>query len=296
MELTSLVRVARHLPASRWKNRVGRVAAFAAARVGINPIVDVTLLDGTIMRLDARGRTEGEAVWNGCFDPWTVSVIKACVPNGGHLLDVGANVGLICIPVARYLQSSGGKVTAVEPVAVNAKRVRQSAALNGLDIRVHETALGDTEGEIEIFRDEGLGSSTGNAIMGVAGEGYGEISRVPITLLDTLSERESLDPPDVIKLDIEGAEILFLRGAEATISRCRPLVIGEFNRELMPRFGHTFLDSVTFLDRWDYRVLAFGERGRPEVVVPEIGRGNVVLVASERLDSTIELLTALVPS
>jgi FkbM family methyltransferase len=279
-----LVGAARALPAGRWKVRAGRVLAATAARVGASPVVDVRLADGTAMRLDSRGRTEGEAVWNGTFDPDTIAVLKVSTPPDGHLLDVGANVGLVALPMARHLSAGGGSVTAVEPVAVNAQRIRESAALNDVEVTVLETALGDSDGNVDIYRDRGLGSATGNAIMGAAGTGYGEQTQVPLTTLDALVDREHIARIDVIKLDIEGAEILFLRGAAGTIRRDRPTIVGEFNAQLMPRFGQTFADVRPFLDAWDYAVVAFAADGHPVVVDPEPGRGNVALVPHEKLE------------
>lgn len=283
--VTRFVAASRPLPAGRWKVRAGRVVAAAAAQLGGSAVVDVRLVDGTRMRLDARGRTEAEAVWNGTFDPDTIAILTAAVPPDGHLLDVGANVGLVALPMARRLRTAGGRVTAIEPVAVNAQRIRESAALNGLRVTVLETALGDHEGSIDIFRDCGLGSATGNAIMGDAGSGYGERTSVPITTLDALVSREGLPGIDVVKLDIEGAEVLFLRGAAHTIERDRPTIVGEFNAQLMPRFGHSFADVGPFLTDWDYAAVAFTGDGRPVVVEPEPGRGNVTLVPGERLEA-----------
>ena len=112
--------------------------AVVVSRTGGSPILTVRISDGTHMVLDGRGRTEAEAVWSGSYDEHTLAVLKTCLEAGDNLLDVGANVGLIAVPMARHLQATGGRVIAVEPVPANAERIKRSAALNGVDIRVIE--------------------------------------------------------------------------------------------------------------------------------------------------------------
>ena len=286
--LERLADAARRMPGERTKSRVGRVIASFAARAGAEAVVSVTLRDGTRLILDARGRTEGSAVWTGRYDDATLDVLRLCVPSGGVLLDVGANVGLISLPMARHLAASGGTVIAVEPVAVNAARIRQSAPLNNVDVDVLEMALGDQHGLIEISRDDSLGAESGNAVMGRPGAGYGPTSTVEIRRLDDLGSR--VGQVHVIKVDIEGAELLFLRGARQFIGHWRPLIFGEFHSGLMPKFGGTFADVSPLLAEWSYKIIAWEGHRQPVVVEAEAGRGNAMLVPSERLDEVLAAL------
>jgi hypothetical protein len=97
----------------------------------------------------------------------------------------------------------------------------------------------------------------------------------------------------VIKLDIEGSELVFLRGATNVITRCRPLILGEFNSAYMPRFGHTFLDVGQWYKPWT-------TRSSPSV--PRVSRwwssqpwaAATSCWLPRRLDETLEVLGALV--
>lgn len=290
--ISYMARASQALPASLWKVRAGRVLAFLLARTGVDAVGPVRLRDGTVMLLDGRGRTEGEAVWNGRFDPDLLHILATCTPAGGRLLDVGANVGLISVPMARRLQATGGKVLAVEPVAVNEERLRTSAALNDVDIQIFRVALGDHAGSVVMHRDTGLGATSGNAIMGDPGEGYGTESNVELTTLDTLDDIASISPIDVIKIDIEGAELSFLQGARRFLERNRPIVFGEFNSGLMPRFGHSFVDVAELLAPLAYRYIKFRAGREPMEVKPAVGMGNALLVPDERFNDVFESLRA----
>ena len=276
--LLRAVRLSRRLPPSRWKVRGGRILATLARR----PVVEVQLKDGTWMVLDARGRTEAEAVWNGTFEPTTLGILRRCLPAAGVMLDVGANVGLIAVPLANTIAATGGRVIAVEPIPENAERILAAAALNNVDITVLPVALGDQDRDVPMFRESQLGASTGNAVLKEAFEGIQSVERVVrMTTLDELAR--TIGRVDVCKLDVEGAEVLVLRGGSQFLGEQRPIVFGEFHSGLMPRFGHTFLDVGTICDQLDYGVLVFDANLRASRVQPHVGLGNVALVPNERV-------------
>src|SRR4051795_3313611 len=97
-----LIRAVRRLPSSRTTNRIGRAASIGLGMAGVNVVVPVRLRDGTTMVLDARGRMESEAVWTGDYDERVKKYLMAAVAvTGPNFVDVGANVGLVAVPMAR---------------------------------------------------------------------------------------------------------------------------------------------------------------------------------------------------
>ena len=291
--LSKLAQRAHTLPPSVTKVRVGRIAAFFFAKLGVRPVVPITLRDGTTMILDARSRNQGGPVWNGSFEVDTLEILKACLPAGGCLLDVGANVGLIAVPMARWLAKTGGSVIAVEPVAANRARLTECAAANDLSLRTFEVALGDTEGVIGMHRETGLGAATGNAIMGDVGSAfYADATIARLTRFSSLRQAEGIGRVDVVKIDVEGAELHFIRGGLELFASDRAVVFGEFNAVLMPLFGHSFLDVDAIVGPLGYRYVAFESSGHPVEVKAHIGLGNALLVPDERFDEVMEALKA----
>lgn len=271
--------------------RAGRALTLLWCATGADPVGATTLADGTRIVLDPRSRTEAGPYWEGWYEPLTVAVLSRLVDAyGPSLYDVGANVGLVGLPVARHLRDRpGASVVAFEPVAVNRMRLTQSIALNGLAelVRVLPFAVGDTDGTASIRREAAFGASSGNAALAAvvqAGVRL-EVSEVAIRRLDTvLADDDRLPLPVVVKLDIEGAEALFLCGAEKTLARSRPIIYGEFNRELMPYFGHTFLDAFAALpaDYWVFKVI---DRESILPVIPSSDVGTALLVPVEKVPS-----------
>jgi len=183
--------LSRRLPSSRWKQRGGRVLAATVAWLGGSAVVPVTLRDGSTVILDGRGRTEAEPFWTGTYEADLVAFLRRCTTiYGGHVVDVGANVGLISIPLAR----AGATVTAIEPVPENAARIRRSALLSGVvdRVRVVEVALGEPAGSVTMVREDGMGATTGNALDASIAFGYRYFSFVSGTELAEQDPREGL--------------------------------------------------------------------------------------------------------
>jgi hypothetical protein len=85
--------------------------------------------------------------------------------------------------------------------------------------------------------------------------------------------------------------VLFLRGGVETLRRCRPVICGEFNAGLMPRFGHTFLDAAELVMGWGYRLFKFiSDEQLVEIHEPKPVMGDAVFVPEERGEGFLERL------
>jgi FkbM family methyltransferase len=221
-----------------------------------------------------------------------------CVTMGNRCFDVGANVGMIAIPLAHHLRNNGGgSIIAFEPVKPNFDRLKKTVSLNHLEdvVKTFNVALGDEEGEIEIALETQGGASTGNAVMSkIADDLSGfTVSKARITRLDTFVEEQDIDLVDFIKVDIEGAELLFLRGGQKFLAKSRPIIYGEFHSGMMPKFGHNFLDVIEFFKPLNYRVFGFKNRLQPaEILEPKVGMGNVFFVPEEKTEELLKRVEA----
>jgi FkbM family methyltransferase len=158
--------------------------------------------------------------------------------HGRTFIDVGAHIGSVLGEVAR---TSPGQVIAFE--AIPAKAVHLARKFPG--VVVHNCALLDREGETRFYVDN-------------ARSGYSSLSQrdgdvteivVPVSRMDTLITQDDVD---VIKIDVEGAELGVLRGAEEVIVRCRPVVLFESGPgDVM---GYTKEDLWRWFDERDYLI------------------------------------------
>jgi|GEM_PF-1105822 len=289
--------LARRLPRLRGKSRLGRTLAAKILAGKIETVLPVRLRDGTRLLLDPRGRTEAGAFYQGALDEDDLDFFRCCVGPQSVAIDIGANIGLVSIPLGRHLKSLGGRLLSVEPVANNAKRLRGNVRLNDMQemAAVVECALSDSAGAMEIGRERGGGAQTGNAVLRPGGDNWTaplEWTTVEVRRLDDVVVEQNLPRVDFIKIDVEGAELCVLRGGMQSISRFRPIIYGEFSGDLMPKFGGTFADVGTLFTPIDYLAMAFVHRLELEEVPFAAGRGNAVLCPREKIASLMERCTA----
>jgi len=140
--------------------------------------------------------------------------------NGGTLIDIGANVGLISILLADKIQHA----LLFEPNAIAAVRARENIDLNKLPFEVQEIALSDQNGATS-FEDLG-GASPCNRVVSKDVSSSRVITVPCMRLDDFLAQHAKLPAPiSAIKIDVEGHENSVLQGMTRTLGEQRPRVI-----------------------------------------------------------------------
>lgn len=157
-------------------------------------------------------RRGGEPFWyhTGLYEPEVSEHILANLRAGETFWDIGAHAGYHTLLGARIAGPSG-KVLAVEPDPEVCERLRGQVRRNGFsNCEIIESCISDTEAPVRLIRGT---DSRVSVIEDVAPVGMpGERLAVPATTLDDLAAGRS--PPDLIKMDVEGAETLALPGGE----------------------------------------------------------------------------------
>jgi len=260
-------------------------------------IVTFKMRNGTIMRIDLRSRTEGWTYWTGEYDRKIIELFLGCLQPGWIAFDVGANVGFWTAPLGRRLKELGGTLYAFEPVKPNFERLVEVIELNGLQKEVHplNLALGNEEGMIQINVEDSNHATTGNAVLSKGLEqGFSKYKvTARITCLDRLVEEQQIKACHFIKIDVEGAELMFLKGGANFLHKHRPIIYGEFNPYWMNHFGQSFKDVVEFMSDYNYRFYQQSGKGKiefSEIVQPQSGIQDVLLIPEEKADTLLAWL------
>lgn len=136
------------------------------------------------------------------------------LPSGGIAIDAGANIGIFTANFSRAVGRSG-RVIAIEMMPETASSLRQTIALNDLaNVELVEMALSDQAGKVLDIRMPDA-SHFGQASIIRNLDGGGRSIAVATTTLDDVTN--GLDRVHVMKMDLEGAELLALRGATRTL-------------------------------------------------------------------------------
>lgn len=159
--------------------------------------------------------------WGGHQNNGFTACIEAC-RNARCAFDVGGHIGLVTLPMSRAV-AAGGRVFTFEPAAANARVLRRHVADNQLDnVEVIETLVGARDDDhVVFFEDDSPSGMNGLAIKGSV-ERYARTEHRQVSI-DSFCAARGLSP-EVIKIDVEGAETFVLQGAQETLRRCRPKV------------------------------------------------------------------------
>lgn len=154
------------------------------------------------------------------YDRLTVQVIERVVEPDANCVDIGAHRGTILEAMLRA--APAGRHVAFEPLPQLAHALQESFPM----VEVHACALADVTGSVEFTHVVSAPAYSGirdrtDLPVGVATERL----RVPVERLDDQLDPEL--PVAFIKVDVEGAELLVLRGALQTLQRWRPVVVFE---------------------------------------------------------------------
>jgi FkbM family methyltransferase len=151
---------------------------------------------------------------------------------------------------------STGKVYAFEPTPNTFRSLKRNLRLNRLEnVDCARVALSDREGVARLhFGEEGPQNSLAATVHASAGG-----TQVETETLDRFAARSGMTRLDLIKADVEGAELLMLRGARATLARFRPHLVLEYSLHCAA-FGYRREDINDFLTALGYVLFRVGDR------------------------------------
>lgn len=195
---------------------------------------------------------QDKQIWLGNYEQYFSELLASAVNPGDICFDIGGYRGFFSGVMA---QQRAGQVHVFEPLPSNVEQIRQMAALNPhLPIFIHQMALADVEGETEF-------AVMPEASMGKLHQSNFDKSNLPerkisvkLRTIDAMLEQGIVAAPKLIKIDVEGAEVLVLKGARGLIAKHRPTFFIEAHSHSLAR------QCVDILKPHDYsfRVLETG--------------------------------------
>ena len=233
-----------------------------------------------------------EAINHGAYERFAGRVIDRCARRASLAVDAGANIGWYSVKMATAM--AGGRVIAYEPVRETAAVLKANVALNGLSdrITVISQGLADCPGHSEIF----LPRDTGHVGASLRELHPGEMSRkltVGLTTLDESLPDNAAAPLDLLKCDVEGAELMVLQGGAAVIARDRPVLFLELLRKWSAAFGYHPNEVIAWTKALGYDCWAVGEAQlrHCKAIADDTVETNFLFVQLERDAALIEGLT-----
>jgi FkbM family methyltransferase len=199
-----------------------------------------------------RGPAYGDAVGWADHEPELKPIVEGLLPKGGVLLDVGAHVGHWTLRLA----SKASKVIAVEANPETASTLRRNLAINDItNVRVWEIAAWDSNTSMRL-EDPNKQTEGGSTRTMPDDDGVAVGLRLDEAIVDDLRDRL-----DLVKLDVEGADLHALRGMSGLLEKHRPVLFiechdycGYYKREdleeLLTDLGYGFEVAYTYPSHW----------------------------------------------
>ena len=204
-------------------------------------------------------RTFQAYILTGGWEALTTEMFKKIVKEGDVVVDLGANIGYYTLLAAR-LVGREGKVYAFEPEPTNYSLLLKNIALNGYEnIVAVQKAVSDTTGKVKLFVDE---KDTGAHSIYQPEEEKAFVEVEAVTLDDLFKGKEQRI--NVIKMDVEGAEMAALSGMDNLIRENKNLkMFVEFYLAGIKNAGnspHEFARRL--LEDYNFSILAIGDYSR----------------------------------
>jgi FkbM family methyltransferase len=195
------------------------------------------------------------AVYKRYFEAGPVDRLGEFVPNGSLVIDVGANVGFFSLRFARWVGDEG-KVIAIEPENENYDSLVSTLKREGLLGRVDaRKAVAAAERGMAFLEINPLHPADHK----LSRDGTG----LPVTALtlDGLVPDKAPSRPALIKIDVQGAEMLVLNGATDILKVAGPALFIELHEEGLSKFGTSVSAILDYLSAYDYQAYWLKRRG-----------------------------------
>ena len=233
-------------------------------------------VQGRPMLMDTRDRTVTRVLYAfGEYEPFETALLNRVLEPGFTFIDIGANTGYYALLAAGAVGKLG-RVVAFEPSPFNAEILARNVRLNNLsNVVVEQMALSSGEGEVKLYLSS-INAGDHRIYDGHdddfynAGKSRTYIQVRAVTLDKYLGGWTG--GVDVIKMDVQGAEIDVLRGMLGTLASNESLVLmAEYWPHGLMRCAGNPLEFLSMLDHQGFRIFRARAEGRTE----ELGRKEV---------------------
>lgn len=238
------------------------------------------VINGYMMYLDRQDFTISEQILKGEYEPFETELFCKIIKPKYTIIDLGANIGYYTLLFSKL--SYSGIVFAFEPSPRSYRILMKNIAANGFKKVVHpfQHAIGDHRGKVNLFINEyNRGDNRISRSFGVEG------IEASIDTLDNIIP--STQRIDLIKMDIQGAEVLALRGMQRIISDWHPTIVSEFDPHFLKRAGTSAKEFFDILSSEGYLFDMIDEKNRSVTPIspsellakfPDISEGAANLV------------------
>lgn len=206
--------------------------------------------EGVFLELDQSDPVASGAIALGVYERYETKLFRSKIKPAMTIIDIGANLGYYTVLASR-LVGEQGLVLAFEPEPNFFKLLSKNINRNDIkNVNHYEMAIAEKKGISELhLSDENKGH---NSL--IYSEELKTSVNVKTTTLDDFLNSQIIKKVDIIKMDIEGAEILAIEGMKNTLIKHTPLLFLEFSPHLIAKLNRNPIDFLSVLREIGYSV------------------------------------------
>jgi FkbM family methyltransferase len=239
-------------------------------------IVTTQICDGVSIQYPTQGNVSRD-LYLGQFEHDVIDFLSYYLKPGMIVFDVGANIGVYSLLSAKYV-GEHGTVHSFEPTPDIFSRLCANVKLNGfICIHPNQLAVAEKSGTstFYLYKHNGMNSL---ARQDWVGEPLGQIEVKTISI-DEYVCIKGLNKVDLLKIDVEGAELAVLKGARSLLCSVNPpIVVCEFCDKTTRNFGYQVSSLRDFLESVGYQLFRWNSKSK--CLVPEPIRRDYIIYAN----------------
>ena len=175
-----------------------------------------------------------------------VEFLKSVAQEGMYVIDVGANIGITSVALAKRIRRVG-RLHSFEPVPEYFDILKDNVSSNRLgNVKVYELAVTDRVGRAPFYQKE--------FSSGVVFEEGARRLEVSTTSMDRFLDDKKIERTDLINMDCEGSELLVLKGAKETLRKNKVKIFCEIHHDFLKQLGQSVEDIVDYLRELQFQV------------------------------------------
>ena len=195
-------------------------------------------------------------------EAFTTRMVLSQADKLDTFISLGANRGWY--PLVVGVKSTKTRIVAFECNSSIFAELNQNISENNNQAELYPFAVGDAVKTADLYMPK-ISNEGMSTLFPIQSE-YRDasiIERVNVTTLDhMLSDSFSIMGRTLILMDIEGSEMMALKGATQLLKNCSPVLILEINPEMLISSGSSTIELLEYLQDFDYEAFWIDERGK----------------------------------
>lgn len=235
-------------------------------------------------------------IWSGLrFERPELEFIVKVLRPGMTFFDIGANSGVFSIAAGKTLARTSASIYAFEPCAATFATLQKNIRENDLSgVCAHCIAISEHSGEASLY----VNAAMKDGLNSLEDPSHGDaevIGTIPVrvTTLDAFLTEKNIPCVDVMKVDVEGAELLVFRGARGLLTRAdAPLILYEGYSWCTAGFHYHPVEIMWLLEGFGYEIFVLDSgSGRVRRREPREGYDHMVIAVKPSHSRYAEVVT-----